>query len=108
MQVEQQWANEEEHDDEGGMHDSESISAASMPDDQLDSTPVSAAADEVDIGYVQMFMMRFLCPQEDCGGTLAPILGTDVQECNRCSHKRTNAEFMALAASMEEGDELSD
>ena len=101
MQVEQQWAEEEE---EHEMGDADRREQFTIPEDQM--ADASGPDSEIDSGYVQMFIMRYLCPQEDCGGTLAPILGSDVQECNRCSHKRTNAEFMALVQSLQDDDEF--
>ena len=51
---------------------------------------------EPDAGYISMFMMKFVCPEEDCLGTMAPLqLGSDVAECNVCGHMRTEAEFLA-------------
>lgn len=61
------------------------------------------STDVMDSSYVQMFILRYLCPLDDCGGTLAPIAGTDIQECNRCSHQRTNAEFLAELEAESEG-----
>ncbi len=103
MQVEQQWADEEDEMEEAASSGPDSTRQASMAE-------ASGSADSaIDASYVQMFVMRYLCPQEDCGGTLAPITGSDTQECNRCSHKRTDAEFMELIESLqEEDDELSD
>jgi hypothetical protein len=39
--------------------------------------------------------MKYVCPREQCHGTLAPLLGTDQSVCNNCGRLRTDAEFMA-------------
>lgn len=47
-------------------------------------------------GYINMFLMKFVCPQSECFGTMAPI-GPSSQslECNMCGHHRTEAQFLA-------------
>lgn len=45
--------------------------------------------------YIQLFIMKYVCPREECHGTLAPILGTDRSQCNICGGVRTEAEFLA-------------
>mmetsp|Transcript_2950 Transcript_2950/g.8310 ORF Transcript_2950/g.8310 Transcript_2950/m.8310 type:complete len:377 (+) Transcript_2950:228-1358(+) len=46
--------------------------------------------------YQYLFIMKHMCPQTDCFGTMAPEgPGSSVYECNMCGHKRTEAEFMA-------------
>lgn len=63
-----------------------------------------------------IFFVKYLCPDEDCGGTMAPLEGrwTGVQpgkgkyepaeamECNMCAKIRTDAEFESELASLEE------
>lgn len=51
----------------------------------------------VDPAYISIFIQKFVCPEEDCGGTMAPIgPGADVSECNVCSRRRSEAEFLAV------------
>lgn len=45
--------------------------------------------------YIQMFVMKFVCPQEECFGTMAPTFGTNKAQCNMCGHVRSEAEFLA-------------
>lgn len=100
VQVEQQW--EEEEND---MEDAEDDNVG-PPNSESKTNVAVSAADGIDSSYVQMFLLRYLCPKDDCGGTLAPVLGTDAQECNRCGHTRTNAEFLAELEA--EPEDLSD
>lgn len=40
--------------------------------------------------------MKYLCPiTEDCGGTLAPLLDTNMYLCNVCYGERTEDDFIA-------------
>ncbi|KAL6771682.1 hypothetical protein ACKKBG_A27400 [Auxenochlorella protothecoides x Auxenochlorella symbiontica] len=50
-----------------------------------------------DEAYVQMYLLKFVCPQEECGGTLCPLSpdSASVAQCNICGHRRTDAQFMA-------------
>lgn len=45
--------------------------------------------------YIQLFIMKYVCPREECHGTLAPVLGTEQSVCNLCGCVRTDAEFLA-------------
>ena len=102
VQIEQQWANEEDE-----MEDGLPLAMMASKSEQMTAAEESSdsSVDGIDGAYVQMFLMRYLCPQEDCGGTLAPIYGTDLQECNRCSHRRSNADFLASLDSLQEGND---
>lgn len=51
-------------------------------------------AEHADAGYIQMFLLKYVCPQADCFGTMVPQEGSDVYECNMCGFSRTNAEFL--------------
>ncbi|KAK9833822.1 hypothetical protein WJX74_006946 [Apatococcus lobatus] len=99
-QVEQQWEAEE-----NDMEDAED-DFAEPSSSNLKECMTETSTDGIDSSYVQMFLLRYLCPLDACGGTLAPIAGTDTQECNRCSHRRTNAEFLAELEA--EPEDLSD
>lgn len=73
------------------------------------AVPVAAShnqAEGIDPGYIQMFIMRHVCPNEDCGGTMAPAaVGSNTCVCNLCGQQRTDAEFMAELNSMEDDSE---
>ncbi len=52
---------------------------------------------QVDDQYLMMFLLKFVCPVEECGGTLAPVAPGDGQgahECNVCGRVRSAEEFM--------------
>jgi hypothetical protein len=54
----------------------------------------------IDESYIFVFLLRHVCPDEDCGGTLAPVSGCESgpgrkYECNLCGRLRSEAEFMA-------------
>lgn len=46
-----------------------------------------------------MFFVKYLCPKEKCGGTMAPLPPSSgaissIMECNVCGHLRTEEEFL--------------
>jgi hypothetical protein len=46
--------------------------------------------------YITLFLLKYVCPVGECGGTLAPLAATpSLYECNMCGQRRTEAEFMA-------------
>lgn len=47
----------------------------------------------VDEQYLMMFLLKYVCPEEGCGGTLAPKDGGD-HECNVCGRMRSEAQFL--------------
>ena len=51
-------------------------------------------AQSVDESYIHVFLLKYVCPTPDCGGTLAPLPGTDKLQCNMCSRIRSEQEFM--------------
>ncbi len=54
------------------------------------------AEERADAGYIQVFLLKYVCPQGDCFGTLVPTQpGSSVQECNMCGCRRTEAQFLA-------------
>lgn len=52
------------------------------------------ASGGIDDAYIQVFMLKYVCPQEDCSGTLAPGEGSGTYTCNMCGGSRTEAEFL--------------
>lgn len=58
----------------------------------------AGGAPGVDPGYIHVFLVKFVCPVEGCGGTMAPLPPpgpADHHECNMCGRRRTEAEFLA-------------
>ena len=51
---------------------------------------------EVDEGYVAVFLLKYLCVDEACEGTMVPVLGSadGIHACNVCGRTRTEAEFI--------------
>lgn len=49
----------------------------------------------LDPTYLQLFMLKYMCPGESCFGTMAAVAGSDACECNVCGRRRTEAEFLA-------------
>jgi SET and MYND domain-containing protein len=53
--------------------------------------------DLADAGYIHVFLFKYICPREGCGGTMAPLSQHQSHElqCNVCGNVRTEAEFLA-------------
>lgn len=53
--------------------------------------------ENVDEGYVSIFLIKYLCPDPDCEGTMVPVLDDPEKSlvCNVCSAKRTEVQFMS-------------
>lgn len=53
--------------------------------------------DVADAGYIHVFLFKYVCPREGCGGTMAPMSQHQSNElqCNVCGKVRTEAEFLA-------------
>jgi hypothetical protein len=49
----------------------------------------------LDPTYLQLFMLKYVCPREACFGTMAAVQGAPACECNVCGHRRSEAEFLA-------------
>ena len=48
-----------------------------------------------DPAYIHLFLLKYVCPREGCGGTMAPLfLDSSALECNVCGGTRTEAEFL--------------
>ena len=72
--------------------------AVAMEQDEEDTS-------RADAGYIQVFLLKYVCPQADCFGTMAPVgVGSSLHECSMCRHQRSEAEFMAdLEVAMQQG-----
>ena len=52
---------------------------------------------EIDLdGYIAVFLLKYLCVDEACEGTMVPVLGSadGTHACNICGRARTEAEFV--------------
>ena len=64
--------------------------------------PREPAPGEADAAYINIFLLKYVCPAPDCFGTMAPAApGSDVCECAMCGAQRTEAEFLAELDAME-------
>ena len=74
--------------------------SSSEADGENDLQPqFSLAAEEsegtINEGYVSVFLLRHVCPDEDCLGTLAPdAQGSTTFVCNMCGQSRTYEVFL--------------
>lgn len=80
VQVESTWEDEDEDED--------------MVEERAPASVEGETVGGVDASYIQVFMLKYLCPQEDCFGTLAPVRGTNGYKCNMCGFTRTEEDFM--------------
>ncbi len=89
LQMEAAWLAEEE-----------AMVSSSEADAQFDLQPESPLAAQesegtIDEGYVSVFLLRHVCPDEDCLGTLAPdAQGSTTFVCNMCGQSRTYEAFL--------------
>lgn len=75
--------------DEDAAADPESMDGAKVEQQPEDPT-------RADAGYIQVFLLKFVCPRDDCFGTMAPTaMGSSLHECNMCGFKRSEEAFMA-------------
>lgn len=44
--------------------------------------------------YLQLFLLKYVCPYQQCFGTMAPIRDTLLLECNMCRRTRAAADFL--------------
>lgn len=54
---------------------------------------------KIDSSYIDVFLIKYVCPDEGCEGTMAPLHpqvqdANQVLECSVCSRKRTEQEFL--------------
>lgn len=60
-----------------------------------DAQQPECADQKADAAYISLFLKKYVCPREDCQGTLAPVQGTERYECNMCAFTRTEEDFLA-------------
>jgi len=62
----------------------------------------SDGREAADPTYLQLFLLKYVCSEPDCFGTLVPLApDATTHACNLCGAQRTDAEFMAeLESSM--------
>ena len=92
-QEEATWFSDNEHE----MGD-EAAETQSLGSDQEMDTDTGIA----DEAYIGMFLLKYVCPKEDCFGTMIPLEGRSSYKCNMCGLQRTEEEFMAAVEQDEE------
>ena len=76
---------------------------AEAPQAEEGDQEMDAAAGVADEAYIHMFLLKYVCPVEECGGTmipptigdLGPADGTSIFTCTMCGLHRTEEQFMA-------------
>lgn len=122
-QLEQNWVDEESDmdgseegemsDDDGAVADA-NLSAADkgkgvmQPEESAKMEDVTE--DDVQDTYQYMFVMKHLCRQNECYGTMAPTgPNSEILQCNMCGATKTEAEFIAeLELQQRDGEEDMD
>jgi hypothetical protein len=68
------------------------------PDEALYQLPPNPDEGPLDPTYIQLFMLKYVCPAPGCFGTLAPLAPDqgpqDIYECNVCGARRSEVQFM--------------
>lgn len=107
LQEESQWSEEEEEgnadaEDEEMEEHTEGISDIHAVQEQERSQNAAISephleqqqGHQIDPSYIHVFLLKYVCPVENCGGTMALIFGTDKSQCNMCDHIRSEQEFL--------------
>eukprot|EP00798_Chlamydomonas_sp_ICE-L_P018503 gene18503-25002_t len=75
--------------------------AANMAEDEDDESLPPGEEPALDPTYIQLFMLKYVCPQPDCFGTMAPRPPAEaapdaspIFECSVCAHLRSEKEFL--------------
>eukprot|EP00252_Welwitschia_mirabilis_P026902 TRINITY_DN9003_c0_g1_i1.p1 TRINITY_DN9003_c0_g1~~TRINITY_DN9003_c0_g1_i1.p1 ORF type:complete len:427 (-),score=76.21 TRINITY_DN9003_c0_g1_i1:240-1400(-) len=90
--VEEAWSDNESMDEEAG-----SGSGMEEDEDPLQTAEQNADQERDDFPHAYFFV-RYLCPVDNCGGTMAPLPPTSgnpssTMECNMCGYLRSEEEF---------------
>lgn len=97
--VESEWKDDSDQEEEGGAQDADGD--GKVEDVAGDEDEGEEGEEDDDFGHA-MFFVKFLCPVDDCGGTMAPLPPGEVDsqglrgsmECNFCGHVRSDEEFL--------------
>lgn len=98
--VESEWKDEDK-DDEGESDDELEVGAGDLGAGKSKPNDAERGADDDDDFGHAMFFVKYLCPVEECGGTMAPLPPGELDaqslegsmECNFCGHVRSDEEF---------------
>ncbi len=98
MQEESTWPSDDEADNLGDEEQMEVEAGAGAASGEAGSMGEEAEqeGDRADAGYIQVFLLKYVCPRTDCFGTMVPIqAGSSVHLCNMCGCHRTEVQFLA-------------
>ena len=84
----------EEDDQSEAYQDQQEESVDAQDFGKATDKPNQAARQPVDASYIHVFLMKYVCPVPECGGTLAPVPGSDRAECNMCGAFRDEQDFL--------------
>lgn len=107
-QVESTWSDAEEaetEEAEGNMEEDSGPSeqfegpheVENIPDEadaMMQGVQGGAEGKVVNESYIHVFLLKYVCPVTECGGTLAPLPGSDKAQCNMCGMLRSEQDFM--------------
>lgn len=59
-------------------------------------TEAQLKALQLETQYVELFLMKYICPTGDCNGTMTPVSDADggTLRCNVCSYQRSEEQFL--------------
>jgi SET and MYND domain-containing protein len=80
-----------------------SDTAMHVDDDSAADDGAAAAGERLDPAYLSLFVLKYVCPADGCGGTMAALRAAhgqqaqqgEVLECSVCGALRSEAEFLA-------------
>lgn len=97
--VEVTWEDEDDQSMSDGGSDIDDTAAGSSSEGALAKPDAELAGDSatgITEGYINMFLMKFVCPKAECFGTMAPAgPASETLQCSMCNHYRTEAQFLA-------------
>lgn len=72
----------------------EEASWFSEDEESMDDMGMDTDTGKADEAYIGMFLLKYVCPTDDCFGTMVPD-GMNMYKCNMCGFQRTEEHFMA-------------
>ena len=105
MQEECTWDNDSEYEDDDMAEEPGGVAVGGTGSTSQEGLPAQSTQGQhphIDASYIDIYLLKFMCPNDDCHGTLVPQLGTDKSVCDMCWQARSEAEFMAELQSLAE------
>ena len=82
---------EEDHED-FGTESPENVQRENDLDAELQGDEMTSEKG-IDAAYIYVFLTKYVCEEDMCEGSLAPIMNSELYECNRCGSRSTEADF---------------